>query len=87
MAHPDAGNQKPEYCKELLSHRTVAGFSDGGAHTKFQTLGAYVTDLLTWMVRDTETITLEQAQLSSELSAGLDGGVQGSWLSAGRPGG
>ena len=54
-------NQKPEYCKELLSHRTVAGFSDGGAHTKFQTLGAYVTDLLTWMVRDTETITLEQA--------------------------
>jgi N-acyl-D-aspartate/D-glutamate deacylase len=54
-------NQKPEYCRELLSHRTVAGFSDGGAHTKFQTLGAYVTDLLTWMVRDTETITLEQA--------------------------
>ncbi len=54
-------NQNPEYCKELLSHRTVAGFSDGGAHTKFQTLGAYVTDLLTWMVRDTETITLEQA--------------------------
>ena len=54
-------NQKPEYCKELLSHRTVAGFSDGGAHTKFQTLGVYVTDLLTWMVRDTETITLEQA--------------------------
>lgn len=54
-------NQNPEYCKELLSHCTVAGFSDGGAHTKFQTLGAYVTDLLTWMVRDTETITLEQA--------------------------
>ena len=54
-------NQSPEYCRELLSHRTVAGFSDGGAHTKFQTLGAYVTDLLTWMVRDTGMITLEQA--------------------------
>ena len=54
-------NQSPEYCKEMLSHRTVAGFSDGGAHTKFQTLGAYVTDLLTWMVRDTGMITLEQA--------------------------
>ncbi len=54
-------NQSPEYCKELLSHRTVAGFSDGGAHTKFQTLGAYVTDLLTWMVRDTSMITQEQA--------------------------
>ena len=57
-------NQKPEYCKELLSHRTVAGFSDGGAHTKFQTLGAYVTDLLTWMVRDTGLVTLEQAHLA-----------------------
>jgi N-acyl-D-aspartate/D-glutamate deacylase len=54
-------NQSPENCRELLSHRTVAGFSDGGAHTKFQTLGAYVTDLLTWMVRDTGMITLEQA--------------------------
>ena len=54
-------NQSPEYCKEMLSHRTVAGFSDGGAHTKFQTLGAYVTDLLTWMVRDTSMITQEQA--------------------------
>lgn len=54
-------NQNPAYCKELLSHRTVAGFSDGGAHTKFQTLGAYVTDLLTWMVRDTGMLTLEQA--------------------------
>ena len=54
-------NQNPDNCKELLSHRTVAGFSDGGAHTKFQTLGAYVTDLLTWMVRDTGKLTVEQA--------------------------
>ena len=54
-------NSRPEYCKELLSHRTVAGFSDGGAHAKFQTMGIYPTDLLTWLVRDTGTITLEQA--------------------------
>jgi len=54
-------NQNPDNCKEMLSHRTVAGFSDGGAHTKFQNLGSYPTDLLTWMVRDTEKITLEQA--------------------------
>jgi N-acyl-D-amino-acid deacylase len=54
-------NQSPANCKELLSHRTVAGFSDGGAHTKFQNLGAFPTDLLTWMVRDTGSITLEQA--------------------------
>ena len=54
-------DSRPEYCKELLSHRTVAGFSDGGAHTKFQTMGIYPTDLLTWLVRDTGTLTLEQA--------------------------
>jgi N-acyl-D-aspartate/D-glutamate deacylase len=54
-------NQNPENCKEMLSHRTVAGFSDGGAHTKFQNLGSFPTDLLTWMVRDTGSITLEQA--------------------------
>ena len=54
-------NSRPEYCKELLSHRTVAGFSDGGAHAKFQTMGIYPTDLLSWLVRDTGTITLEQA--------------------------
>ncbi|MBI3304357.1 MAG: amidohydrolase family protein [Deltaproteobacteria bacterium] len=54
-------NQNPEYCKEMLSHRTVAGFSDGGAHTKFQNLGSFPTDLLMWMVRDTGMITLEQA--------------------------
>jgi N-acyl-D-aspartate/D-glutamate deacylase len=54
-------NQDPKNCKELLNHCTVAGFSDGGAHTKFQNLGAFPTDLLTWMVRDTGSITLEQA--------------------------
>lgn len=54
-------NQNPANCKEMLTHRAVAGFSDGGAHTKFQNLGAFPTDLLTWMVRDTESITLEQA--------------------------
>jgi N-acyl-D-amino-acid deacylase len=54
-------DSRPEYCKELLSHRTVAGFSDGGAHAKFQTMGIYPTDLLSWLVRDTGTITLEQA--------------------------
>ena len=54
-------NSTAEYCKEMLEHRTVAGFSDGGAHAKFQTLGIYPTELLTWLVRDTGTLTLEQA--------------------------
>ena len=39
----------------------IAGVSDGGAHTKFFTGGSYTTDLLTWLVRDTHELTLEEA--------------------------
>jgi len=35
--------------------------SDGGAHLKFIVAGAYPTELLTWMVRDANMITLEEA--------------------------
>jgi N-acyl-D-aspartate/D-glutamate deacylase len=56
-----AFNSTPEHCKEMLAHRTVAGFSDGGAHAKFQTLGMFPTDLLSRLVRDAGVITLEQA--------------------------
>jgi N-acyl-D-amino-acid deacylase len=56
-----ATNSNPAHCKEMFAHRTVAGFSDGGAHAKFQTLGVYPTELLTWLVRDTGTVTLEEA--------------------------
>ncbi|MPY93291.1 MAG: amidohydrolase family protein [Acidimicrobiia bacterium] len=40
---------------------TIPGVSDGGAHTKFFTGGAWTTDLLTWMVRDTGKLSLEEA--------------------------
>ena len=56
-----ASNSSPEYCRESLTHRTVAGFSDGGAHAKFQTLGMFPTDLLSRIVRDAGALTLEQA--------------------------
>ena len=39
----------------------IAGVSDGGAHAKFFTGGSYATDLLTWLVRDTKKMTLEEA--------------------------
>ena len=32
---------------------TIPGVSDGGAHTKFFTGGAWTTDFLAWMVRET----------------------------------
>ena len=35
--------------------------SDGGAHTKFFTGGAFTTDFLRWLVRDEQKITLEEA--------------------------
>jgi N-acyl-D-aspartate/D-glutamate deacylase len=35
--------------------------SDGGAHTKFFTGGAFTTDFLTWLVRDEKLVTLEEA--------------------------
>jgi len=40
---------------------TIPGVSDGGAHTKFFTGGAWTTDMLAWMVRDTGKVSLEEA--------------------------
>ncbi len=45
----------------ISSPYTIPGVSDGGAHTKFFTGGSYTTDFLAWLVRDTETVTLEEA--------------------------
>ena len=43
------------------SQFTFPGVSDGGAHTKFFTGGAFTTDFLRWMVRDEQKVTLEEA--------------------------
>jgi N-acyl-D-amino-acid deacylase len=52
-----------EYMAEIInaSQFTFPGVSDGGAHTKFFTGGAFTTDFLRWMVRDEQRITLEEA--------------------------
>ena len=39
----------------------IPGVSDGGAHTKFITLGRYPTEFLASLVRDNEVMDLEQA--------------------------
>ncbi len=39
----------------------IPGVSDGGAHTKFFTGGAFSTDFLRWLVRDEDKVTLEEA--------------------------
>ncbi|MGE4096091.1 MAG: amidohydrolase family protein [Candidatus Binatia bacterium] len=43
------------------SEFTFPGVSDGGAHTKFFTGGAFTTDFLKWLVRDEQRISLEEA--------------------------
>ena len=55
-------NNRPDFAREVMrSPYTLAGVSDGGAHMKFLTAGIWPTDLLTWMVRDTAILTLEEA--------------------------
>jgi len=52
-----------EYMAEIINNSqfTFPGVSDGGAHTKFFTGGAFTTDFLRWLVRDEQRITLEEA--------------------------
>src|SRR5229473_2646986 len=52
-----------EYMAEIINNSqfTFPGVSDGGAHTKFFTGGAFTTDFLRWLVRDEGKITLEEA--------------------------
>ncbi len=52
-----------DYMAEMFtaSPYTIPGVSDGGAHTKFFTGGAFTTDLLRWLVRDEQKLTLEEA--------------------------
>ena len=59
---PDKGSNA-QFMAEIMndSPYTIPGVSDGGAHTKFFTGGAYTTDFLTWLVRDEGVVTLEEA--------------------------
>lgn len=64
-----------EYIAELMrTGKALPGISDGGAHMKYFVGGAYSTDFLTWMVRDTKLLTLEEAHhLLSALPARVNG--------------
>ena len=59
---PDRG-ANAEYMAEMMNESAYAipGVSDGGAHTKFFTGGAYTTDFLSWLVRDEGLVSLEDA--------------------------
>lgn len=64
----------------------IAGVSDGGAHTKFFTGGSYTTDFLTWLVRDTGKVSLEEAHYHlSYLPAQAAGFLDRGFLREGAP--
>ena len=55
-------NSKVEGYKELMSSPySLPGVSDGGAHVKFITPAIYPTEVLSWLVRETGTLSLEEA--------------------------
>ena len=55
-------NSKVEGYKELMSSPySLPGVSDGGAHVKFITPAIYPTEVLSWLVRETGTMSLEEA--------------------------
>lgn len=55
-------NANIEGYKDLMSSPyTMPGVSDGGAHVKFITPAIYPTEVLSWLVRETGILTLEEA--------------------------
>ncbi|MGE0820857.1 MAG: amidohydrolase family protein [Candidatus Binatia bacterium] len=55
-------NANVEGYKDLMSSPYIMpGVSDGGAHVKFITPAIYPTEVLSWLVRETGILTLEEA--------------------------
>ena len=55
-------NANIEGFRELMnSPYTLPGLSDGGAHIKFITPAIYPTEVLSWLVRDSAVLSLEEA--------------------------
>ena len=71
----------PHHSAEIMKSPHVgAGSSDGGAHVKFFTAGSYPTDMLAWLVRDEQVLTLEEAHykmgcLNAQLGGFTDRGI------------
>ena len=71
------GRTNPELIMEVVdSPYTVAGISDGGAHVKFSTAGIFPTNMLTWLVRDEQRLSLEDAHYKLSYLPAFMGGFQ-----------
>ena len=73
--------------KEMVnSPFALPGVSDGGAHTKFITLGRYPTEYLSLLVRDNEMMDLEQAHWRLSAYPALAAGITDrGWIREGAP--
>ncbi|MDA0822346.1 MAG: amidohydrolase family protein [Proteobacteria bacterium] len=83
----DIGSNDPKKVGELVRNQhVIPGLSDGGAHTRFFTGGSFTTELLTWLVRETGQLTLEQAHFRlSYLPAQAAGFTDRGFLREGAP--
>lgn len=64
----------------------LPGVSDGGAHTKFITLGRYPTEFLSLLVRDNNVMDLEQAHWRLSTYPALAAGIKDrGWIREGAP--
>jgi len=71
------GRTNPDFIMEVLdSPYTVPGVSDGGAHVKFSTAGVFPTNMLTWLVRDEQRMSLEDAHYKLSYLPAFMGGFQ-----------
>jgi N-acyl-D-aspartate/D-glutamate deacylase len=83
---PQGGTDPVEVGKLMSDPYVIPGVSDGGAHVKFFTGGSYPTELLTWLVRDTKQMSLEEAHYHlSYLPAQAAGFFDRGYLREGAP--
>lgn len=83
----DICSTNPDKVGELVRNQhIIPGLSDGGAHTRFFTGGSFTTEMLTWLVRETAQLTLEQAHFRlSYLPAQAAGFTDRGFLREGAP--
>lgn len=72
----EQGRDNAQFTAEVMnSMYTIPGISDGGAHTKFLTGGAYATEILTWLVKEEGLVSLEEAHYKLSALPAFFGGV------------
>ena len=83
LRSPQISSKDPNQAQRLFSHPgTVIGGSDGGAHTKSFGMGHAPTDMLLWLARDENLMSLEEMHfhLGLKIARALQIGDRGALL-------